>query len=142
MVRATTSTMKSSQAAEDGLLCPDWITHIRTHEQSRHRPLLSGASKMLSHLTSDRWVAAALTGLLCLTVMGCGNDDYRGRAYDSASRQLPESVGEAVACVTRAAPRMLADPSTPSLQEKLSDCAGTTILNQDGDWEYVLGGIS
>lgn len=96
---------------------------------------------MLSHLTSDRWVAAALTGLLCLTVMGCGYDDYRERAYESAAQQLPESVAESVACVTQTASRLLADPSTPSLQETLSDCAGTAILNQAVP-PYPPGGIA
>lgn len=97
---------------------------------------------MLSRSCSGRWVAAALAGFLCVAVVGCGADKVEGRAYDAAAQQLPENVTEAVACVTQAAPQMLADPSTPSLTEQLADCGGTTILNQDIDWAHLTGGVS
>ena len=83
-----------------------------------------------------------LTGVLCVTVVGCGADKVEGRAYASAARQLPVVVSESVACVTKAAPQMLADPSTPSLQEDLWDCAGTTILNSEADAPYPTDGVS
>ena len=97
---------------------------------------------MLLRSGSGRWIAAVLTGALCVTVAGCGADKVEGRAYDSAARQLPLVVSESVACVTQAAPQMLADPSTPSLQEVLGDCAGTTILNSEVDAPHPTDGVS
>lgn len=96
---------------------------------------------MRSHSCNGRWGAAALTGLLCIAVAGCGYDDYRGRASDAAIEALPENVTSAVACVSQAAPQMLADPSTPSLTEQLFDCAGTTILNQEVSATFPTDGV-
>lgn len=97
---------------------------------------------MRSHSRRGRWGAAAVVGMLCIAVAGCGYGDYRTRAHDAAAQRLPANVTRAVECVTQAASQMLADPSTPSLTEQLSDCGGTTILNQDIDWAHWPGGVS
>lgn len=96
---------------------------------------------MRSRARSGRWGAAALAGMLCIAVAGCGYDDYRTRAYDAATEALPANVTSAVACVTQAAPQMLADPSAPSLTDQLFDCAGTTILNQEVSATFPTDGV-
>ena len=86
---------------------------------------------MLPRSRSGRWVAAVLATTLCATVAGCGFDDVEERASAAAAENLPVLVADTVDCVTHHAPELLADASTPSLAEELSDCADTQILNQD-----------
>lgn len=86
---------------------------------------------MLSRTDSGRWVAAVLATTLCTTVAGCGFYNVQGRASASAAENLPANVSDVAACVAQSAPGLLADTSTPSLTEHLSDCANTMLLNRD-----------
>lgn len=75
--------------------------------------------------------ASALVVALCATVAGCGFYDVEARASAAAAENLPAAVADVSACVEESAPGLLADTSTPSLTERLSDCASTMLLNRD-----------
>ena len=86
---------------------------------------------MLSRTCSRQGVAALLVTTLVAALAGCGSDQVIPRASTSAAEHLPANIVDVAACVTQMAPELLADPSTPSLTEHLSECASTMLLNRD-----------
>lgn len=86
---------------------------------------------MLARSRSRGRVAPVLATTLVAALAGCGSNQVIPRASTSAAEHLPANIMDVAACVTQSAPDLLADPSTPSLTEHLSECASTMLLNRD-----------
>ncbi|ADG76561.1 hypothetical protein Cfla_3693 [Cellulomonas flavigena DSM 20109] len=77
---------------------------------------------------------ALLVVTLAVAITGCGAQHVQQRAEDAARTDLPRNVAEAVGCLASRAPALWSAASDAGrLGSELTECVGTTVLDQGDD---------